>query len=197
MEATDHSCIENLSANLGRRGNKGVTGPTGSPGIPGEVGPPGLPGASGTSLIDVSLNYDEGKISVTSRNYVPISYLIYPGSTAWDRDILNIKVACSFDKADVNVNDSLKLEIKVIDITNNLEILSTSLLLSEVINVSNITQQVYSIVTNGDTLNSTTTLQNIPSDEAIFRIDAKAYKYKPGILVQYAQRVNIYAIELY
>ena len=200
MEATDHSCIENLSANLGRRGNKGVTGPTGSPGIPGPVGPPGLPGASGTSIIDVSLNYDNGKSIVLATNYVPISYIIFPGSTAWERDLLNIKVACSFDKSTARSGDTLRLDIKVEDVANNLGILSSgSLLYTEVIDISNNTEQVYKIVTNGDTENSNNLIQNIPEGEAIFKISAKATKTSSSFSgsITKAHTVNIYAIELY
>jgi len=200
MEGTDKSCIENLSANLGRRGNKGITGPTGSPGIPGPVGPPGLPGASGTSIIDISLNYDNGKLPVRTTNYVPISYLIFPGSTAWGRDVLNIKVACSFDKSSVSINDTLRLDIKVEDITNNLNILSSgSLLYTEVIDTDNNTQQVYKIVTNGDSLNTLNSIQNIPTGEAIFKISAKATRTYNDFrwAVIRSHTVNIHAIEIY
>jgi len=200
MEGTDHACIDNLSSNLGRRGNKGITGPKGSPGIPGPVGPPGLPGSPGSSRIDVSLNYDNGKLPIRTTNYVPISYIIFPGSTSWGRDILNIKVACSFDKANIGINDTLRLDIKVEDITNNLNILSTgSLLYTEVIDTNNISQQVYKIVTNGDTLNLLNNIQNVPTGEAIFKISAKAsrtYNTFIGATTK-SHTVNIHAIEIY
>ena len=202
MNASDLSCTENLSANVGKRGPRGIKGITGLPQIHGGVGPNGLQGPSGGSRIDISLQGEEQPyLDFRSERYSKISYMIYPGSTAWGADLSKIKIATAFNKNKVVVGTTMKVTFRVQDITNPLapaELLSAPLVYSEIATAANLGNTEYNIVQNGDSQNLYTTLANIPTTEALIMVTAKLeYTIPSGVKSKYKPRINLYAIELY
>ena len=189
MNATDLSCIENLSANVGKRGARGITGAKGVPGTySAVVGPTGQPGAPGKSRIDIAFRSEAGPVAIANVNFTTaVSYIIFPGTVAWEGLIQKIKVACSIDMSKQPLDGSVKVLIDVEDITLPLtpvSILSAPLEYTREAS-SSLGNTIYNIVQNGtgDNLYTTINSSNLPSLESMLRVSvtvesearAKAY----------------------
>ena len=203
MNATDLSCIENLSSNVGKRGERGVTGPAGVPGTYSIVGPPGQPGPSGTSRIDITMQGVEPFVPIQSTRPTVASYIYFPGSSTWGRDIQTIKVGCSFDKTAVGILDghTLRSEITLIDSTDTsapLDIFSQPLKYDYTVTSANRGLKEFQIVEIGDSssLNDYVVIQNVPTGEAILQVRIKTYILDGSALSTTVPILEVYAIEL-
>lgn len=199
MNATDLSCIENLSANVGKRGARGITGAKGVPGTNGIQGVKGQPGPDGSSRIDVTMQGAEQFVPVQSNRTKTIAYLYYPGSTTWGRDIQSLKVACSFNKGTI-VGRELKAEITLTDktdINNPLEIFSEALQYNVIVDSTNIVLKEFQIVEIGDSLiNNYVTIQNVPTGKAVLEVNIRAYAVENGATTLDSPILEVHAIEL-
>ena len=197
MNAGDLSCTENLSANVGKRGDRGITGPKGSPGTYGPAGVPGQPGPSGSSRIDITMQGENPFVSVSSIREQTVAYIHYPGSTSWGGDIQNIKIGCSYNTANIVSGSVLSSEITLVDSTNSLDILSIPLQYTNIINSTTLGTKNFEIVSLGvPRSNNYVTIQNVPTGPAVLQVKIKTSLTINGVVSRTPSTLEVYAIEL-
>ena len=199
MNASDLSCIENLSANQGKRGYRGVTGAKGIPATYGVDGAPGQPGPNGSSRIDITMQGDKPFMSVAPSRPQTVAYLYFPGSTVWGTSLQNLKVACSFNNVGIKEGYELTANIYLVDMTdalNPVDVLSQPLTYKHTVTSANKGTKQFEIVQIGSsTLNSYTTMQNVPTTGTLLQVKVETSRSYNNITAS-APTVEIYAIEL-
>lgn len=200
MNGTDLSCTENLSANIGKRGYRGITGPKGRPeSYNTRTGPDGQPGADGTSRIDISFsgNDNEAYTEVSSPSASNISQFIFPGSTSWGT-VSAFKLGVSFDYQGWAEGDILTatIEVKTTGVLSPVSILSAPL--TYTVNLTSVNKGLkqFHIVKNGDTENEYTLFENVPTAETLISVYVKTEATRAGVVLRGNPKLEIYALEL-
>ena len=199
MNGTDLSCTENLSANIGKRGYRGITGPKGRPeSYSTATAPDGQPGPDGTSRIDMSFNGEnnEGFTSITSPRDAVFSYFIFPGITAWGT-LTKFKLGVSLDLGSIRLSFgdvvTATIDVKTSDDTS---IFSTPLTYSVTSGPTTNSIKKFHIVSNGDAENLYTTFTSAPFAESLLKVTCSTKITNNGELQRGNPTLEIYSLEL-
>lgn len=180
MNASDIHCTDAFSLRQGPRGERGPQGQIGPAGPFGPIGPAGIPGTPGKSKIDIALRSNGNPyVQVQSTSFVPVGYFVFSGSTTFGTPAeFRVAVSSLSSSSLINTRTTIILE----DVTDNA-------------NITEICTLTHTDKDDTVTVISTTTLQNIPTDEAVFRISIKAES--TSNVFSNTPRGKIYAAELY
>lgn len=202
MNGTDLSCTENLSANIGKRGYRGITGPKGRPeSYNTQEVPKGQPGPDGSSRIDLSFSGEngEGFSSISSARAANFSYFIFPGSGSWG-NISKFSLGVSFEIPKTRILPGSYL-LATIDLVRDVQNLgSTSLLSSPLVYRLDIdsnsgSTKKFRIINNGDDQNLYTTIST-PSTESLIKAKCTTQLITAGTVNKYVPTLEIYSLEL-
>lgn len=99
MNANEHYCIDNSTANKGFRGTPGRNGKAGTPGKQGNDGNPGSKGPKGSSKVDIQFQQAFGNSALPYAVYQPkgtgmqiVRHTLFPGTTAFGSNLSTFKI---------------------------------------------------------------------------------------------------------
>jgi hypothetical protein len=187
MNASDINCTDNTTLPTGPRGERGPTGPTGPQGLAGPQGVEGAPGNSGHSKIDVTFTGgDEPYVGLNSTSYVPIGYVVFPGTSTF-----GTPVEAKFGYSGIYNATQTPLQILPVYATIEFiieDVTTTPTAPTQVANGA----FVFSDATHVPKVGIVNNFTNLSNTEVVFRISAKTADLGKG----QGKEGRVYAFEL-